>query len=160
MKKSVFLHSPKFVWCGMAIILAMLAFMVTPALAKSVTKKVTVPATTPWYNTRIQITAGQVVKIEAQGKASTLVSSKGSKSGPNGQKFICGAEPPAPPPCALTGARYGALVAKIGNQPAFLVGKKLTFTAKSSGTLYLSVNDNLRWYADNAGGYTVVIKTP
>lgn len=160
MKSKFFFKYPQIAWCGMAIILALLALTVTPALARSATKKVTVPATTPWYHTRIQITAGQVVKIEAQGKASTLVTSKGSRSGPNGQKFICGAEPPAPPPCALTGARYGALVAKIGNQPAFLVGKKLTFTAKSSGILYLSVNDNLRWYADNAGGYTVVVKTP
>jgi hypothetical protein len=101
-----------------------------------------------------------VIKIQAKGKASTLKTEKGAQSGPAGQKYICGADPSAPPPCALTGAKYGALVGKIGNKPAFLIGKKLTFTAKNSGTLYLSVNDNLRWYSDNGGAYTVVVTLP
>jgi hypothetical protein len=57
-------------------------------------------------------------------------------------------------------APYGALVGKIGTGAAFLVGKKITFTAKSTGILYLAVNDNLPWYGDNAGGYTVTINLP
>ena len=135
----------------------LLAFTFTPAVAKTIKNTVKVPATTPWFNTRLQVTAGQVITIQASGKASTLKTSKTSQSGPGGQKFICPAYPDGPPPCALNNAKYGALVGKIGNNAAFLIGKKLTFTARSSGRLYLSVNDNLRWYADNSGGYKVVV---
>lgn len=154
------LQSSRMRWLPVVIILVLLAFGATPALAKSVIKTIKLPATTPWYTTRIQVTAGQVIKFQASGKASTLKTSKKSQSGPLGQKYLCGADPVAPPPCALNYAKYGALVGKIGNYPAFLIGKKLTMTAKNSGTLYLSVNDNLRWYADNAGGYTVVVTLP
>lgn len=155
-----FVKSPLLLWRCAAVVLALLVFAVTPVLAKSVSKTVKVPATTPWYNTHIQITAGQLIKIQASGRASTWKKEKSAQSGPAGQKYICGADKAAPPPCALTGAKYGALVGKIGNNPAFLIGKKLNFTAKYSGTLYLSVNDNLRWYQDNAGGYTAVVTMP
>ena len=155
-----FVKNPMLLWRCFTVVLALLALAVTPVLAKSVPKTVKVPATMSWNNTRIQISAGQAIKIQASGKASTLKTVKSSQSGPAGQKIICGSVKSAPPPCALTGAKYGALVGKIGNNPAFVIGKKLNFTAKHSGTLYLSVNDNLGWYHDNSGGYTAVVTTP
>lgn len=144
------------------ILLALLAFSFTPALSKAIKKMYKVPATVEWYNTRLQVSAGQKITIQASGKASTLKTSQKSESGPNGQvKYMgCGEPANAPPPCALYRAKYGALVGKIGSNPAFLIGKKLTFTARQSGILYLSVNDNLKYYTDNKGGYTVIVTTP
>lgn len=147
-------------WLGGFILLTLLAFAVTPALAKAVKKTFQVPATLTWFNTRLKVTAGQVITIEASGRASTLKTVKSAESGPNGQKFICGKEKNAPPPCALNYSKYGALVGKIGPNAAFFIGKKLTFTAKHSGYLYLAVNDNLKYYSDNKGGYKVVVTTP
>jgi hypothetical protein len=154
------MNSAKIIKGGMAILIwsfIVLALTFTPVLAKSVKNTVKVPATLPWFNSRIQVAAGQEITIQAAGKASTLKTSKGSRSGPAGQKYICPDPPAAPPPCALNNARYGALVGKIGNNPPFLIGKKLTFTARYTGSLYLSVNDNLRHYADNSGSYKVVV---
>ena len=149
---------PGFIFCCcVLVVLLLLAFSFTPGIAKGAQKTVKVPATVPWYNTRLQVTAGQVITIQASGRASTLKTAKGAQSGPRGQKIKCGSVASAPPPCALNYAKYGALVGKIGGSPSFLIGKKLTFTARTGGILYLSVNDNLRWYADNFGGYTVIV---
>jgi hypothetical protein len=153
-------HRSPLHWLSGLILLALLAFTVTPALAKAVKKTFQVPATLQWYNTRLKVTAGQVITIEASGRASTLKTAKSAESGPNGQKYICGREKNAPPPCALNYSKYGALVGKIGPNAAFFIGKKLTFTAKYTGYLYLSVNDNLKYYSDNKGGYKVVVSIP
>ncbi|MCU0489650.1 MAG: hypothetical protein MUE67_11965, partial [Anaerolineales bacterium] len=107
-------HRSPLHWLSGLILLALLAFTVTPALAKAVKKTFQVPATLQWYNTRLKVTAGQVITIEASGRASTLKTSKKSESGPNGQvKYLgCGEPANAPPPCALYRAKYGALVGK------------------------------------------------
>jgi hypothetical protein len=124
--------------------------------AKSI-KTIKIRATAGWVNTGISLNIGDKVTIQAKGVVSTLKTSPTSISGPNGQKkYKCGLEL-APPPCALNYAPYGALVGKIGYAKAFMVGKKLTFTAKNAGILYLAVNDNLIHYADNKGFFLVTI---
>jgi hypothetical protein len=152
-------NTPLFALLSALVLLAFLLASVSPALAKS-SITVQVPATTKWFNSRIQVKAGNQITIVASGNASTLKTSKTSQSGPAGQKVLCGSVKTAPPPCALNYAKYGALVGKIGYGTPFLIGKKLTFTASTSGTLYLSVNDNLKYYADNKGGYKVTVTTP
>jgi hypothetical protein len=58
----------------------------------------------------------------------------------------------------MDGAPYGALVGKIGEDgEPFLIGSNYTFTATTSGDLYLAVNDLLPYYDDNSGNYMVFI---
>jgi hypothetical protein len=142
------------------VLLVFLSASFSTAMAKSA-KTIQVPATVQWVNTGIYVKTGQKVTIQAKGVASTLKTNPKSKSGPNGQKWNrrCGTVSTWGS-CAMNGAAYGALVGKIGNGTSFLLGAKKTFTAKSSGTLYLSVNDNLQYYYDNQGGYAVTISTP
>jgi hypothetical protein len=50
------------------------------------------------------------------------------------------------------------LVGKIGEDgEPFLIGSNYTFTATTSGDLYLAVNDLLPYYDDNSGNYMVFI---
>ena len=144
-------------WISLFILLAFITASFGTAEAKS-SKTVKVPATVQWVNTGIRLTAGQKVTIVAKGSAWTIKSDPKTKCNPNGnRKYLCGSDPGAPPPCAMNYAPYGQLVGKIGYGLAFRVGKKISFTASTAGILYLSVNDNLRWYSDNAGGYTATI---
>jgi len=46
---------------------------------------------------------------------------------------------------------------KIGNGAPILIGNKGTLIVKSSGWLFLADNDNLNWYFDNQGGYSVTL---
>jgi hypothetical protein len=42
---------------------------------------------------------------------------------------------------------------------AFLIGGADSFTSPASGYLYLTVNDNLGFYADNLSGFTVLLSS-
>ncbi len=65
----------------------------------------------------------------------------------------------APPPCALDDAPYGALVGKVGvDGQAFLIGDAQHFQAPAAGDLFLAVNDNLMYYEDNRGGFTIILR--
>jgi glucose dehydrogenase len=111
-----------------------------------------------WVDSSFVLQASQQITITAHGQAITApinVFGSGSVSGPNGQWNICPNYDSAPP-CAMDNAPYGALVGKIGaNGTPFLIGSNDTFTAGSSGELYLAVNDLLLYYADNYGNYMV-----
>ena len=111
-----------------------------------------------WADSGFALQAGQQVTITAYGQAVTApinVFGSGSVSGPDGQWNICPNFDNAPP-CAMENAPYGALVGKIGaDGTPFLIGSNYTFTADSSGELYLAVNDLLIYYGDNYGNYMV-----
>jgi hypothetical protein len=121
-----------------------------------------VPADAEWVNTGIGLESGQTVYLTAEGLTITAPIKWyfASRSGPAGQDWGlgCGQYEGATQPCALDDAPYGALVGKVGpdGQP-FLIGGASSFTAPSSGDLYLSVNDNLGFYNDNLGGFTVIL---
>jgi hypothetical protein len=146
------------------ILIALVAGMAfgTSLGAQAAAKNFFVPANRTWVSTRVTVVKGQKVNLKVTGRARTapVDSSPKSISGPAGQKNAlgCGMYRSAPPPCAMNGALYGALVGKIGSGKAFYIGTTKVFTANASGTLYLSVNDNLAYYTDNSGGYTVAFK--
>lgn len=125
------------------------------------TEPVRVPANVEWVSTGIHVEQGQVINLVTHGLAITgpLNIYKASKSGPDGQVWNlgCGQYEGAPPPCALDDAPYGALVGRVGpyGEP-FLIGGSSSFTAPANGNLYLAVNDNLGFYADNLSGFTVL----
>jgi hypothetical protein len=122
---------------------------------------VRVPADIEWVNSGILVEAGQTIYLDTQGVAITarLNWYPAAISGPDGQVWNlgCGEYVGAPPPCALDGAPYGALVGRVGpSGNAFLIGGAASFTSPASGMLYLAVNDNLGFYLDNLSGFTVL----
>jgi len=64
----------------------------------------------------------------------------------------------------LYGNNSGALMGKVGeNGVAFLVGKSVTYTVKSDGSLFLGPNSHFNWSRDNNTGelkVTVNVKAP
>jgi hypothetical protein len=147
-------------------LLAVLAIVVggtiaTAPRALAATSPVRVPAGVEWVDTGITVVEGQEVYLETLGVAITapLAWYPGAKSGPDGQVWNlgCGQYDGAPPPCALDDAPYGALVGKVGLfGESFLIGGESSFIPTASGTLYLTVNDNLGSYWDNLAGFTVL----
>ena len=145
---------------ALLLVLALLLASFTPVSAKS--KPVRVKAIAGWVDTKVWVEAGQRVSIKAKGIARTapVKTHPKSKSGPAGQTWGlgCSLHAAAPQPCALNGAPYGALVGRIGSGAPFLIGASKTFIASSSGYLRLAVNDNLIFYNDNKGGFSIQFK--
>jgi hypothetical protein len=114
-----------------------------------------------WAATGFFVEEGQEVTLTAHGRALTApinLFGPGSISGPNGQvgQFAICPNFENSPPCAMEDAPFGALVGKIGEDgEPFFVGSDLTFTAATSGQIYLAVNDLLPFYDDNHGNYMV-----
>lgn len=123
-----------------------------------------VDATTEWNFTGLTVKTGQKISVNTVGYACTSVEyGFGSTSDPGGQtdRLGCGLFEGAPPPCALNYAPYGMLIGKVVNSKGsqtFAIGNANKITIPVDGHLYLSVNDNLGFYDDNAGHYLVTLK--
>ena len=130
---------------------AMTAAVRTSVPAPSMKKyNVSVPAGACWMNSSVSVRAGQRVMISASGIVNTHGGHEDSNSGPNGQKYMCGAIE-----CPLQGEMYGALIGRIGDLETFFVGRYLEFAATGDGQLYFTVND---WECDdNSGTFELVI---
>jgi serine/threonine-protein kinase len=114
---------------------------------------VQVAANVPWTDTGVNVNAGDSVLVTASGQIS--VSSNG---------FIPAKAPGGfAPDCSAAGAIYRtqfgvlpaprlpcwSLIGKIGGTGVFEVGMRASFQARSSGRLFLGVNDDS--FADNSG---------
>jgi Ca2+-binding EF-hand superfamily protein len=100
-----------------------------------------------WVDTGINIQAGQMVTINANGQIRVardggVMTAAGTASGRTDGATI----PSAP---------VGALLARIGNTPAMLIGEARTFRSARGGRLYLGVNDN--YFDDNTGQFNVTV---
>jgi hypothetical protein len=121
------------------------------------TTTIVVPGTALPLDTGIAVRQGQTLAISASGLVFTIAGQVGSSSGPEGQPTLCPTLD-SPTDCVSNGAPYGALVGKIGvNGSPFLVGASAQLVAPATGVLYLAANDNLIYYGDNAGDYTVTV---
>jgi hypothetical protein len=102
-----------------------------------------------WTPTGQTVRQGERVTFSATGEvqlsndASDLANANGSRSGRKS------ASSPVPEAAA------GALVAKVGNSPAFPIGENGTVTMPANGQLFLGINDDHT--GDNSGGYRVTI---
>ena len=112
----------------------------------------TVPATSLWVDSGVGLSGGQLVAIRATSDwqpdpAQPLV-------GPMGRAEPCGSAPPCP-----LGANHGALVARIGSNPAFFVGEAFSFRTNYawSGRLQFMINDDVNTLGDNSGSAKVHI---
>jgi hypothetical protein len=124
-------------WAGFAC-------LSTPGLVLSGTQK--------WTNTKVKVTAGNLLGIAADGQISV---SPTQSVGPGGDPSCTPAQNypgkafPAPTlPCF-------SLIARIGDGTPFEVGTSSLVTT-DSGVLYLGINDNS--VAGNTGSWTIKIK--
>ena len=103
-----------------------------------------------WIDSGVVLAAGDQVLIEAEGEAThDGTDPYGPDGDPRPEKK--GANLPE-----LAEENHNALVGRIGqNDPPFLVGEQLSFTADDEGALYLGVND--MGVENNTGKYIVHI---
>ena len=111
---------------------------------------VVVPSTERWFDTGIDIRAGEVVNFQATGTIRMSTGNDSDAAGPAG---------------ALSGRRAdnapfrdrpaGALIGRIGNGAPVFLGERGQVSVPRSGRLYLSVNDD--YLQDNSGEYRVML---
>jgi hypothetical protein len=140
----------------MAFVIMATSMLVASARGAS-TSSISIPAVQPWTDTGVTLTAGQQVAITASGTiyVGALSNSALDNETPNGQPWGGPNCPMGVPPYNTPGLACWSLVGRIGTGAAFEVGNSLTFTAASSGELYLGVNDNN--FPDNSGSWAVTI---
>lgn len=110
-----------------------------------------------WQDCGIDVVAGVPIKLAASGEVVTadLTHFPDSISGPDGQVTLCW-KFDSVSPCVLNYKPYGVLIGRIGpTGKPFVIGSSLSFSPTASGRLYVIINDNLPFYSDNSGKYTV-----
>lgn len=126
------------------------------------TLPVMVPADVEWVSTGIWIFSGWVgypFTIRTSGTVMTIQGCPGCRVGPTGSEVgVCedSMEGEIVYTCALAGEPWGKLIGRVGNT-VFPIGDDTTLIFPNSGFFYLTVNDYLGTYYDNAGEFTVLI---
>jgi Ca2+-binding EF-hand superfamily protein len=103
-----------------------------------------------WTDSGIAVRAGDVITFNASGSITMRNNDAGDPASPAGSTRGRTAND-AP----IRGALAGALIAKIDNYGAMLIGDRGSIRMPVSGRLYLGVNDDL--LTDNSGSFTVAI---
>lgn len=111
---------------------------------------VTVPSTTRWFDSGIDVRAGDVIAYRADGTIRMSLDNENDGASPAG---------------AWSGRRAteapfrdqpaGALIAKIGNASPIFLGESGEARAANGGRLYFSVNDD--YLMDNSGDFRVTV---
>jgi Ca2+-binding EF-hand superfamily protein len=111
---------------------------------------VVVPSTQRWFDTGIDVRAGEVIDYRATGTIRMSTTDNSDNASPAG---------------ALSGRRAdnapfsdrpaGALIARVGNGPPLFFGDRGQISIANAGRLFLSVNDD--YLQDNSGDYRVTI---
>ena len=116
-------------------------------LGASVEDMVVVDARQEWTDTGAYVNAGDVVTFRADGTIQMMTGTEDRATPAGSSTGRTAANSPRPDRPA------GALLVRIGNGGIEAVGANGTFTARSSGRVYLGVNDD--HFADNSGEYRV-----
>jgi hypothetical protein len=114
------------------------------------TRLITVSARQPWTDTGIDVRTGDVVRFAAEG---TIQWGAGRQDGPAGEY-----NSPVNTRRPVPGRPAGALIGRIGTAAAdvfFIGGDRAAFRIRTSGRLYLGVNDDS--FTDNSGSFEVRI---
>jgi hypothetical protein len=107
-----------------------------------------VPAQQQWTSTGLQVRRGEWLTFNTSGEIDLGNADKARAAGSTQQRLAAG----APVPSAFA----GALIGRIGNGPAFVIGDRTTMQMPQAGTLFLGINDDHT--ADNAGEFRVEIQ--
>jgi hypothetical protein len=120
----------------------------TQAQAGVAAGNVTVQANQPWTDTGIRVSRGERLAFNGSGDINIA---QGASSGVGGSPITPGGRLPVP------NAAVGALIGRVGNGPAFLIGPNTAPIAMpGNGNLMLGVNDD--HYEDNTGTYSVSVQ--
>jgi hypothetical protein len=112
-----------------------------------------VPATRPWTDTGIALSAANSLSINASGTIKIKPEDPGT--GPEGRSY-CNSDPYLVAP----GLPCASLIGRVGNGQPFYVGPYAAGgpnIAGAPGEFFLGVNDDRRYFADNSGAWTVTI---
>jgi hypothetical protein len=110
---------------------------------------IAVSGTSAWTPTGMTVRRGDRISFSATGEiqlstdSNDLANANGSRTGRKA------ANAPVPD------VAIGALVARVGNSPAFQIGENQTVTMPANGQLFLGINDD--HVGDNAGGFRVTV---
>jgi hypothetical protein len=132
-----------------------------------------VPITAPWYDTGIDVTAGQAVNITASGtvrfgpfSSQTTDPNGGDSFG--GTTFDALAVYPNTVVVSLIGKIGGTtaigtgtpLLAGVAGNGLGFVGSTYSQLASTSGRLFLGFNDEVNQFFDNSGTFSVLVSVP
>jgi hypothetical protein len=110
-------------------------------------RAIAVAADRPWVDTGINLRAGDVVSINADGQIRV------ARDG--GFMTAAGVPSGRTEGATMPTANVGALVARFGDSAALFIGQSRTFRTALGGRLYLGVNDS--YFDDNTGAFNVTI---
>jgi hypothetical protein len=111
-------------------------------------RMISVPARQAWTDTGIDLKPGDVVRFSAEG---AVLWGAGQEDGPAGE-----INSPMNDRRPVPSRPAGALIGRIGTSPSdvfFIGADRGSFRVRTSGRLYLGVNDH--YYADNSGSFEV-----
>jgi len=110
-------------------------------------KQTIVSADVAWNDTGVDVRAGQTVYFEAAGQVRW---GRDRRDGPAGER-----NSPSNPNRPMGNRNAAALIGKIGNDMFFIGDDTGPVRLRSSGRLYLGVNDDV--LTDNSGNFRVVV---
>ena len=120
-----------------------------------------------WQDTGLFVEAGQAFTINASGTVNiwpNCDATKVEQGYPDVDCALMNVSPdgttvfdPALEGYPLPGANVGALVARVGDGAAFLVGTHGSFITETSGNLFIAVNDTEFFSQDDEGNFEIVI---
>jgi hypothetical protein len=113
-------------------------------------RQVIVSADVPWNDAGIDVRAGQTIYLEATGQVRW---GRDRRDGPAGER-----NSPSNPNRPMGNRNAAALIGKVGNSSNdyFFIGdEKGPIRMRSSGRLYLGINDDV--ITDNSGNFRVVV---
>jgi hypothetical protein len=138
-----------------ALLIPLLACAILPTGNKNPAEStVKIAADQGWQDTEVALQAGEQVRIEyvsgqAQDQETPLIDGTGTD-------FVCGHAGCCEP---LPDARRSALIGRVGrlDDGIFYVGNGLELTAKTTGNLFLRINDCNSGLYDNSGAFQVLV---
>ena len=110
-------------------------------------RQVIVSADVAWNDSGVDVRAGQTIYFEAQGRVRW---GRDRQDGPAGER-----NSPSNPNRPMGNRNAAALIGKIGNDMFFIGDETGPVRMRSSGRLYLGVNDDV--LTDNSGNFRVVV---
>jgi len=110
-------------------------------------RQVNVSATTDWTDTGVQVRAGQTIYVEASGRVRW---GRDRRDGPEGEH-----DSPFNQARPLPNRPGAALIGRIGEDVFFIGDTRGAIRVRSSGRLYLGINDE--YLADNSGSFRVTV---
>jgi hypothetical protein len=111
-------------------------------------RNVTVSATRQWTDTGLNVRAGQEIRFLSSGMVNW---GPGRQDGPEGEM-----NSPSNSRRPIPNRAGAALIGRLGNDVFFIGGDQGVFRARTSGRLYLGINDD--HLQDNSGSFRVMVE--